>query len=162
MSGSRVLSNGVPQSNVQVGFSVVTGSGSLGASTPQTNINGYATVNLSLPQILSQVELIACVASSSHCAPFNAYVIPVAQQVLQPIAGVGQISTGPSFLPVVVRVTDSAGTADPVMGAPVSFLTTVLRPQDSGDGNSGMPVILDVTQSNTVTDINGLASIAPT
>ena len=131
--------------------------------TAQTNVNGYATVNLSVSQILSQVEVIACVASSSPCAPFNAYVIPVSQQVLQPIAGGGQISTGQAFLPVVVRVTDSAGTADPVMGAQVSFLTTVLRPQGSGDGdgNSGMPVILDVTQSNTVTDINGLASIAP-
>lgn len=160
---TRVLSNGAPQSNVTVGFSVVMGAGSLSTATAQTNVNGYATVNLSVSQLTSQVEVIACVASSSPCAPFNAYVIPLAQQVLQPIAGAGQISTGQAFQPVVVRVTDSALTADPVMGAPVGFLTTVLRPQGagSGDGNSGMPVILDVTQSNTVTDVNGIASIVP-
>jgi hypothetical protein len=93
----------------------------------------------------------------------------VSKQILQPVAGAGQISTGQGFQPIVVRVTDSAGTADPVMGAPVSFLTTVLRPQGSsgdgggetGGGNSGMPVILDVSQSGTVTDINGIASIVP-
>jgi hypothetical protein len=30
-----------------------------------------------------------------------------------------------------------------------------------GGGNSGMPVILDVSQSSTMTDMNGIASIVP-
>ena len=137
------------------------GSGwTLSASSAATDVNGYASVNLTLAQIASQVEVMAS-AGSATPAFFNALVIPLAQQILQPIAGSGQISTGKPFQPVVVRVTDSA--LDPVMGAPVGFLTTVLRPQGSGssDGNSGMPVILDVSQSNTVTDISGIASIVP-
>jgi len=163
----RVLNGGAPQNNASVSFVVVYGTGSLSASTAQTNVSGYATVNLSVSQIASQVEVMACVAASAPCSPFNAYVIPVTQQILQPVAGAGQISTGQGFQPIAVRVTDSAGTADPVMGAPVSFLTTVLRPQGSspggvdGGGNSGMPVILDVSQSGTMTDINGIASMVP-
>jgi hypothetical protein len=157
---ARVLTNGSPQSNAQVSFVVAYGSGSLSATTAQTNVNGYATVYLSVSQILSQVEVVACVASSSPCAPFNAYVVPLAQQILRPVAGLGQISTGQAFQPVVVRVTDAG--FDPVIGAPLSFLTTVLRPQGSGNGGgSGMPVILEVTQSSTTTDVNGLASTFP-
>lgn len=157
---ARVLSNGSPQSNAQVSFVLAYGTGSLSAGTAQTNVNGYATVSLTVSQILSQVEVVACVASSSPCAPFNAYVVPLGQQVLRPVAGQGQISTGPAFQPVVVRVTDAG--FDPVMGAPLSFLTTVLRPQGSGNGgDSGMPVILEVLQNSTTTDVNGLASIVP-
>jgi hypothetical protein len=92
----------------------------------------------------------------------------LAQQNLQAVAGAGQISTGQAFQPVVVRVTDSSSVPNPVLAAPVSFLTMVLRPQGSsgggGDGkvgNSGMPVILSVVQSFATTDFNGLANVVP-
>ena len=40
---ARVLSNGVPQSNAGVNFTVVAGSGMLSAASAQTNSSGYAT-----------------------------------------------------------------------------------------------------------------------
>lgn len=140
---ARVLSNGSPQNNVQVTYLVVIGSGTLSAASAQTNVNGYATVNLSVSQIASQVEVMACMAGASPCSPFNFYVTPLAQQSLQPVAGAGQISTGPAFQPVVVRVTDSSSPPNPVLAAPVSFLIMVLRPQgSSGGGGAGeMPTL---------------------
>jgi hypothetical protein len=51
------------------------------------------------------------------------------------------------------------------MAAPISFFTTVQRngePGSSGnDGNPVMPVILKVSQTGTITDVNGLANIVP-
>jgi hypothetical protein len=102
---------------------------------------------------------------------FYANPVPLAQQVLQQVSGAGQVSTGQSFQPVVVRVVDSASSPHPVFAAPVSFLTTVLRPGamvpgvgsgDANPGNPAMPVILKVTQSSTTTDSNGLANLSPT
>jgi hypothetical protein len=52
----------------------------------------------------------------------------------------------------------------------VAFLTTVLRPEgttsaggngETHPGNPAMPVILEVSQSNATTDVNGLASVMP-
>jgi hypothetical protein len=167
---ARVLSNGSPQNNVQVTYFIIAGLGTLSATTAQTNINGYATVNLSVSQIASQVEVIACVSGNSPCIPFNFYVTPLALQKLQAVAGAGQISTGQAFQPVVVRVTDSSNPPDPVLGAPINFLTMVLRSQGSAGGggpgedkagNPGMPVILSSVQSLATTDVNGLANIVP-
>ena len=101
---------------------------------------------------------------------FYANPVPLAQQMLQQVSGAGQVSTGQSFQPVVVRVVDSATSPHPVMAAPVSFLTTVLRPGgmvpgvgggDTNPGNPAMPVILKVTQRNASSDTNGLASVVP-
>jgi hypothetical protein len=67
-------------------------------------------------------------------------------------------------------VTDSSASPNPVIGAGVTFLNTVLRPGGTatvgGDGemapgDSAMPVILKATQSSATTDINGLANIVP-
>jgi hypothetical protein len=166
---ARVLSNGVPHSNVQVNFTIASGTGSLGAGSAVTNTSGYATVTLSLANLNVLAQISACVApGNSPCAVFYANPVPLAQQVLQQVSGAGQISTGQSFQPLVVRVVDSAAAPHPVLGAPVSFLTTVLRPGgmvsgvgsgDTNPGNPAMPVILKVTQYNTTTDSNGLASI---
>ena len=45
---ARVLGNGSPRSNVQVNFSIVSGSGSLSAVSATTDANGYAGVTLSV------------------------------------------------------------------------------------------------------------------
>jgi len=167
---TRVLSNGSPQNNVQVTYFIIAGLGTLSAASAQTNINGYATVDLSVSQIATQVEVIACVSGNSPCIPFNFYVTPLTLQKLQAVAGAGQISTGQAFQPVVVRVTDSSSPPDPVLAAPISFLTMVLRSQGSAGrggpaentaGNPGMPVILSSVQSFATTDVNGLANIVP-
>lgn len=89
--------------------------------------------------------------------------MPLAQQVLLPVSGGGQISTGQAFQPVIVRVTDSSSPPNPVMAAPINFLMTVLRvAENSGnDGRNPMPVILKVSQTATTTDFNGFANIVP-
>jgi len=166
---ARVLSNGTPQNDVQVNFTVVNGTGTLNASSARTNSSGYATVTLSLTQISALVQVSACVApGNAPCGVFYANPVPLAQQTLQQVSGAGQVSTGQAFQPVVVRVTDSSSPPNAVLGAPVGFLTTVLRsaatPPGSGPTNPGnptMPVILQVSQSSATTDVNGLASVAP-
>jgi hypothetical protein len=168
---ARVLGNGTPQSNVQINFMIASGNGNLSAGSAMTNASGYGTVTLSVTNLSVLVQVSACVApGNSPCAVFYANPVPLAQQVLQQVSGAGQISTGQSFQPVVVRVVDSAPSAHPMLAAPVNFLTTVLRPGGtvprvgSGDTNSGnpaMPVILKVTQSSAMTDANGLASLTP-
>ncbi len=164
----RVLSNGVPLGNVPVTFTVVSGSGTLSSGSTPTNAAGYATATLSVAQIAALVQVSAC--ANSRCAPFYANPVPLAQQILQPVTGAGQISTGLAFQPVVVRVVDSSTPPNPVLGAPILFQTTTLRPGgtsptidfgDTSTSNPAMPVILQTGQSNTLTDQNGLASIAP-
>ncbi|HTS34475.1 MAG TPA: Ig-like domain-containing protein [Candidatus Solibacter sp.] len=167
---ARVLSLGVPQVNAKVNFTVVTGIGALSAASAPTNSNGYASVTLSVTQFASLVQISACVApANAPCQAFYANPVPLASLNLSPISGAGQISTA-SFQPLVMRVTDSSSPPNSVLGAQVAFQTTVFRPGGSGSGggggetnsgNPGMPVILSVSQSGAVSDINGLVSISP-
>jgi hypothetical protein len=165
----RAVSNGAPRIGVQINFAVMTGAGNLTAATAQTNSTGYATVNLSLTQIAAEVRVSACVAPNNvPCAIFYANPVPLSQQKLQAVSGAGQVSTGQAFQPVIVRVTDSASPPNSVAAAPVQFQTTLLRRGGTssapGDGetnaiNPAMPVILQVAQTVTSTDINGLANL---
>lgn len=168
---ARALSNGVPRNNVQVNFTVVAGAGTLSAASAQTNSTGNATVTLTMAQMASLVQVSACVApSNAPCATFYVNPVPVPRQALQLVSGGGQVSTGQPFQPVVIRVVDSAAPQNAVTGAAVVFLTTVLRPGgtapgggdgETNPGNPAMPVILSVSQTSATTDINGLASVAP-
>ena len=78
--------------------------------------------------------------------------------------------TGAAFQPVIVQVTDLSSPPNPVIAAPIVFQTTVLRPGGTSSGNGGgdlnpgnpaMPVILQVSQSSTITDATGSANIVP-
>jgi len=168
---ARVLSNGAPQNNTTVNFSVVAGSGSLSAASAKTGSTGYAAVTLTVTQISALVQITACVGpANAPCQTIYANPVPLAQQNLQPVSGSGQISTGQAFQPVTVRVTDSSSPPNAVLGASVGFQTTVLRPGgtasgggggETNPGNPAMPVILAVSQSSAITDVNGLASIVP-
>lgn len=161
---ARILSNGAPESNVNVNFTVVSGSGTLSAASSQTSATGYATVTLTLTQLAALVQVSACVSpANAPCQPFYVTPVPLAQQNLQPVSGGGQISTGQAFQPVMVRVTDSSSPPNPVIAASVMFQTTVLRLSGSSStsGNPAMPVILKVSQNSATTDVNGLASVAP-
>jgi hypothetical protein len=151
-ANGTVLSNGTAQGNTQVNFTIASGTASLSAGSAVTNGSGYATVVLSLTNLNVLVQVNACVAPANFpCAVFYANPISLAQQVLQQVSGAGQISTEQPLQPVVVRVVDSAPSPHPVLAAPVSFLTTVLRPGgmvpdvrggDTNPGNPAMPVIL--------------------
>lgn len=167
----RALSNGAPKKNVQVNFNLVAGSGTLSSASAQTSAAGYATVTLAVAQFAALAQVTACVApANSPCGTFYVNPVSTSQQRLLQIAGAGQISTGSAFQPVVVEVTDLSTPPNPVIAAPIVFQTTVLRPGgtsstggngDLNPGNPSMPVILQVSQTSTITDANGLATIAP-
>jgi hypothetical protein len=167
---ARVMDGTAPISGDTVNFTVAIGTGALSAPSAVTNSGGYASVMLTLTSLAAQVQVKACVApSNSPCQSF--YVTPVAAALLklQPVAGAAQaITLGQTFQPVIARVTDSASPPDLVLGASVTFQTTVMRPAGSapaggGDsgGNPGLPVILSVTQASVQSDVNGLASVTP-
>ncbi len=165
---ARVLSNGAPQSNLTVDFRIITGSGVLSAATVSTSASGYATTTLTVTQLESLVQVTACVApANAPCQTFYVTPVPLPQQNLQAVAGGGQVSTGQAFQPVVVRVTDSSSPPNPVIAAGVGFQTTVLRPPGTSSSgatnpiNPVLPVILQVTQNNATSDLNGLASLVP-
>jgi hypothetical protein len=164
---ARVLSNGVPQNNLSVNFVVNKGPGVLNSATALTSSGGYATTTLTVMQIASLVQVVACVApANAPCQTFIATPVPLPQQNLQPVSGAGQVSTGAAFQPVIVRVTDSSSPPNPVIAAGVAFQATVLRPVATSSGgpnppNPAMPVILQVSQVDATSDLNGLVSLAP-
>jgi hypothetical protein len=85
---ARVLSNGVPQNNVTVNFTVVNGSGTLSAASAPTGSRGCATVTLTVTQLAALVQVSACVAPGNiPCQTIYANSVPLAQQNLQPVAG---------------------------------------------------------------------------
>jgi hypothetical protein len=167
----RTLGNGTALANAPVNFNIESGTGNLSASSAQSNSNGYAGVTLTVANISNLVRISACIAPAmTRCAIFYANPVSLAQQRLQAITGAGQISPGQAFQPVVVRVTDSSPSPNPVLAAPVIFETAILRPggdpssggdSETNSGNPAMPVILQSTQSATTTDVNGLASLVP-
>lgn len=168
---ARALSNGLPRSNAQVNFTIVQGSATLSAPSAQTDSSGNASVTLTIPQIEAKVEVSACAApGNAPCAMYYIDSVPLSRQILQLLAGAGQVSTGQPFQPLVVRVVDSGAPQNPVTAAPVAFLTTVLRPGgtapaggtgETNPGNPAMPVILSVSQTSATTDVNGLANVLP-
>jgi hypothetical protein len=169
---ARVMDDATPLSGDTVNFTVALGSGILSSSSAVTNSSGYATVTLTLTNAMAQVQVSACVApANSPCQSF--FVTPVAASLLNlwPVAGAAQaITLGQSFQPVTVRVTDSASPPDSVLGAVVTFQTTVMRPAGSAsaagsDGDNGgapaLPVILSVSQTSVQSDANGMARLTP-
>lgn len=168
---ARALSSGVPHSNVQINFTVVSGSASLSSASALTDSNGNASVTVTVPAMTALVQISACVApGNAPCATWAANPVPLSQLALLQVSGNGQISTGLAFQPIVVRVIDSLYPQNAVAAASVLFQTTTLRPGgtssgggsgETGSGNSSMPVILSVTQTSALTDVNGLANFVP-
>ena len=168
---ARVMSGGVPQSGVNVNFTVVKGLGTLSPSSAPTDSAGYATVSFSALQIDGDAQVSACVGpGNAPCRPIRLISVALADQNLWPVTGSGQVSAGESFQPIVVRVTDSASPPNSVIGANVAFQTTVLRPGGNppagGTGethvtNPAMLVILHISQNLATTDMNGLAALVP-
>jgi hypothetical protein len=169
---ARVMDDATPLSGDTVNFTVALGSGTLSSASAVTNGSGYASVTLALTNVAAQVQVSACVApADSPCQSF--FVTPVAPSLLNlwQVAGAAQaITLGQPFQPVIVRVTDSASPPDSVLGAVVTFQTTVMRPAGStpagttGGGNSGapaLPVILSVSQTTVQSDANGMARLTP-
>jgi hypothetical protein len=165
---ARVVNLGVPQSGKQVDFFIDQGTGSLSSASATTNINGYATVTLTLTNFTGSVQLSACVGSgNSPCQTIYGNAVAASMLNLQAVTGAGQVVTTPVFQLLTVRVTDSSTPPNPVLGASVLFQSTVLRPSGTDllltpdDSPAGMPVILSVGQSTVQSNASGLVSFMP-
>ena len=169
---------GVPQSNVNLKFTVTNGAASLSSSNATTNGSGFATVTAQVTNFNATVQVSACVTpAGSPCQTFALFAVPLTSWTLEGVSGTSQIvPNGQLFQPLVMRVTDGSASDNLVQGVNVTFLTTLERnPQGSGGGpqgnvdrqqkgkpQDGNPVILGTSQSQLTTDQNGLASITPT
>ena len=168
---ARVVSLGAPQSGVTVNFGIAQGSGSLSSPSAVTNSQGYASVTLTETNFTANLQLTACVAPGNNpCQTISGNAVALARLNLQAVAGAGQVVAGTVFQPLTVRVTDSSTPPNPILGASVVFQSTVMRPVgngvplpagDPGGMQTGMPVILSASQITVQSDVNGLASIAP-
>jgi hypothetical protein len=127
---ARLLANGSPVAGSIVNYQVVKGSGTLSSASPLSDPNGFANTTLHLATLGGDVQVSACVAPGNKpCQIFSVTAVPASALQLQPVAGSTQIlAVGQSFKPVMVRVTDSATPAHPVLGANVTFQAVVSRP----------------------------------
>jgi hypothetical protein len=183
----EALNMGAPKSNVPINYAIMQGTASLTSVTANTNSGGLATVTAQLTNLTATVQVSACVAPrNSPCETFTLFATPASMWTMESVSGTTQVvPTGQSFLPLSMRVTDGSPAANPVTAATVTFVTTLERnPQGPGgpqqgdayqaggtpgtmeDGRprptGGMPIILGTSQTQVVTDANGLASIVPT
>lgn len=167
---ARVLSNGAPLKGRTVNYYLEKGSGKLSSGSANTDANGYATVNLHLTAMPSDVQVSACVQPGDNpCQTFYLTAVDPPLWKLEAVANSFQVvPVGQSFQPVKVQVTDTSTPANPVRGAPVTFNVVVYRPdtpmQTDGEviiGRHSSPVILSSSQVIVASDANGLASVTP-
>lgn len=149
---------GVPKANVVVNFAISKGTASVSANSGTTNASGFATISAQLTNQNADVQVSACVApNNSPCQTFTLFSTPSSLWTLETVSGSSQVvTTGQSFQPLVMRVTDGSLAADPVMGVNVTFKTTLARVPENG-----LPVILGSSQTQVVSAQDGLASIVP-
>jgi len=104
------------------------------------------------------VQVSACVApNNAPCQTFTLFSWLPSLWTLETVSGSSQVlTTGQSFQPLVMRVTDGSVAANPVMGVNVTFATTLARVSENG-----LPVLLGSSQAQVVTTEDGLASIVP-
>lgn len=170
---ARVLSYGSPQSGRTVNFNLLLGNATLTSSSGTTDINGYATTTVQIPSMSGDVRANACVApANTVCALLTLTRVALTNLKLSTVSGSAQmVGVGQPFQPVVVRVTDSSSPWNPVQGAGIDFLMTIMRPDndvfldqdpEGAGGSHGMPVILGSSLLSVASDISGLASVQPT
>jgi hypothetical protein len=167
---ARVVDLGNPDAGATVTFRIAQGTGSLSASSAVTNSSGYASVNLTLTNFTTSFQISVCVNNGNPCQPIYGNAVALSVLNLQAVAGESQVVSGTAFQPLVVRVTDSSTPPNPVLGANVIFQSTVSRPlgddsillqSDPGATQTGMNVVLSVSQNTLQSDVNGLASFSP-
>ena len=169
---ARVLSNGAPQADQVVNFSLYHGIGTLNPASATTNTGGYATSSLQLSNLSAEVDGNACIGSNNNpCVQFHVFPVPSSTLRLQAVAGDLQfITVGPPFQPITVRITDSSVPPNPVLGASVLFQSLLGRTNNAapivsgGDTNitdNPLPILLGTSQTPVVSDLNGMASMQP-
>ncbi len=170
---ARVLSNGMPVSGRTVNFYLTKGSGTLNPATNKTDSNGYASSSLQLSSLSGDVQVAVCVEpGDAPCKTFYGTAVSPSTLHIQPVAGNIQIAAvGQNFQNVVMRVTDSSKTPNPVLGVSVMVESVIGRTDNNatiisaGDTNitrNPMPIILSSSQAYLNSDANGLVSFQPT
>ena len=161
-----------PQTGQTVNFQIAVGQGALSAPAVVTDTNGNAPNMLHLALVAADVQVTACVAPNNNpCKTSTTGAVPVAALRVEPFDSTQQLVTvGQPVQLVTVRVTDSDSPPNPVFGAKVTFLNVLSR-----SASGGPPVVVDdvvinpdpelvllgSTTTVAVSDINGLAQIAP-
>jgi hypothetical protein len=167
---ARVVDLGNPDAGATVTFRIAQGTGSLSAASAVTNSSGYASVNLTLTNFTTSFQISVCVANGNPCQPIYGNAVAASMLNLQAVAGESQVVSGTVFQPLEIRVIDSSTPPNPILGANVLFQSTVSRPlgddsillqSDPGAAQTGMNVVLSVTQITLQSDVNGLASFSP-
>jgi hypothetical protein len=169
----EALDLGVPKANVVVNYTITQGTASLSSGTATTNGAGLATVTAQLTNLNAMVQVSACVAPGNNpCQTFTFFATSASLWRLEAVSGTWQVvPDGQSFQSLVMRATDGSAADNPVLGVTVTFVTTLERnpqggggppPGDSYQGGSGTAIILGTSQTQVVSDQNGLASIVPT
>jgi hypothetical protein len=167
-----MLTNGLPIAGSTVNYQVLKGAGVLSSANPTSDLNGFANSTLHLAAIAGDVQVSACVApGKKSCQIFSATAVPSSSLLLQPVGGSAQVlPVGESFQPVIVRVTDSATPAHPVLGANVIFQEVVSRPSTPSPPVSvggiivtrnPAPVIVSSSQVAFQSDAAGLVTLQP-
>jgi len=152
--------NGAPQVSVAVNFLTEKGTVSLSAASASTNSAGFASVIASLTNLSADVLVSACVApNNAPCQTFTLHSTSASLWTLETVSGSSQVVLpGQTFQPLVMRVTDGSGAANPVLAVNVAFATTLAR---IGSDGGGIPVLLGSSHAQAVTDQNGVAFIVP-
>ncbi len=183
----EALNLGVPQANIPINFTVNRGNPVLSAANATTNASGFATITAQITNQSADVQVSACVApNNAPCQTLTLFSTAPSLWALETVSGSSQVLlTGQVFQPLVMRVTDGSLAANPVMGVNVTFQTTLARvnpsqvglgeespdeesPDKGGQpdgeslaGGGGLPVILGSSQTQVVTNQDGLASVLP-
>jgi hypothetical protein len=168
----EALNMGAPKPNVAINYTIAQGAASLSSGTATTNSSGLASVTAQMTNLISNVQVSACVAPGNNpCQTFTLFATPASMWKIETFSGSSQVvPMGQSFQPLVIRVTDGSAADNPVSALNVTFVTTLERisqgpggppPGDDYQGGSGTPVILGTSQTQVTTDQYGLASIIP-
>ena len=169
---ARLLANGAPLGGQTLNWKIGIGTGTMSPASVVTDGDGYGRSTLRLTNLAGDVQGTVCLAPTNNpCQTF--YVVPVASSVIKLQAVAGSLQTivvGQSFQPILVRAINSATPPNPVMGVSVTFQNMIFMPDadapveisgDDGSSEHAMKVLLGSSQDTLVTDVNGMASWAP-
>jgi hypothetical protein len=154
----EALDLGVPLPNVTVNYMLTGGNAALSASSATTAGTGFAGITATLANLNATVQVVACVApNNSPCQTFTLFATPASTWTLETVRGSSQVvPSGQAFQPLSMRVTDGSSAANPVLGAYVTFATTLARVNPNGTS-----VILGSSQTQVATAQDGTASMIP-
>jgi hypothetical protein len=165
---ATVVANGVPALGKTVNFLLNTGAAIIAPGSAATDSNGNATVNVSVKDIASDVNISACVTpNNAPCLTLIIHAVPLANLIIQRVSGDHQsVSVGQPFAPMTVRVVDTSG--NPVLGVPVTFIADIYRVgseavrEQRGEvvtSTRDEVVVLATAIQSTASDASGLATL---